>query len=689
MGVVHLGSMPRQRSLILNESQEDALVQYLNKRIVSLARDNEERIAADKKSEKDYRNSKDYRARPDSVFAHENMSIPLTSYVVDHFSARTEDELFSRAPLCQFAPEGPADTEMARGLDRFANYRLFKLGKVDQDLMEAQNSQWIHRAQILKATFVEDVDEWDDMSINVLHDGTTQQPVEILNHGFIIEGQDSFIPTVDPVTGGQLDVLEADPTFKLDPSIHAFAPTPKPIRMREVLYAGAKSCEVDSDCFLAPNDATCLDDAEIIAEFYDKPRHWLKERFWERPWLSWEQFESRLGDRNGKRKTPGSRAESSKETMAANDPEGSTYAIEEVWLERDILGWGKPQRVVIWREKKTKLIIDVEFQKKITPTGRHPYTAIAPWKPQGSKYWWGYSMPEMLQPFQDYIDKQWNRHSYRNAINSTPIVGQHPDAIVEKKSFHKLKPFDTVTLEEGKSIADWLEVFVFPKLDLDTQDLIEKAIYWCNFWLGISNISRGDYSDVPQNTTLGGQEATLREASKLSKRWTRRIKTGYEEHIKKLLAIMVATMDAEEVYTFLENDAMQSAWMTKDTFKDLPMNVKLMVGREDGTQGIQQQQMAMQLIERYFSYPPQMQQAVRPVYKKSLFLLGYDDVETLLPPPVMPMMIDPLTGLPVQGAAPGMAAGAPPPEMAAAQAATQGDGAVVPFEQAASAAPQP
>jgi hypothetical protein len=670
--------MPRQRNLVLNKSQEDALSTYLEKRVQSLVKDNKERIDADKKSEKDYRNAKAYRALGDTVFAHENMSIPLTSYVVDHFSARTEDELFSRSPFCQFAPEGPADTDMARGLDRFANYRLFKLGKVCDSLLEAQNSQWIHRAQILKAIYDEDVDEWDDMSVNVLHDATTQQPVEILNHGFIIEGQDGFTPTIDPVTGVAVEALDADPTFKFDPTRHGFAQTPKPVRMREVLYSGARSREIDSDCFMAPSDAKTLDEAEIIWEGYDKPKSWLKERFLERPWLTWAQFEGRIGDRNGRRKTPGARAEVSKETLSSIDPEASTYAVEEIWLERDVLGWGKAQRIVIWREKKTKLIIDCEFQKKVTPTGRHPYTAIAPWKPHGGKYWWGFSIPEMMEPFQDYIDKQWNRHSFRNAINSTPIIGEHKDATVGKKSFRKLKPFDTVELEEDKTIQDWLEVFVFPKLDLDTQDLIEKAIYWCHFWLGISNISRGDYSDVPQNTTLGGQEATLREASKLSKRWTRRIKVGYEEHINKLLGICVATMDPQEAYTYLENDQAQSAWIAQDTLKGLPINVKLLVGREDGTQGLQQQQMAMQLIERYFSYPPQMQQAVRPVYKKSLFLLGYDDVDTLLPAPMMPMMIDPATGHPVP-APQGMAAGAPPPDVAA------GGGDMVPIQDAAAA----
>ena len=102
----------------------------------------------------------------------------------------------------------------------------------------------------------------------------------------------------------------------------------------------------------------------------------------------------------------------------------------------------------------------------------------------------------------------------------------------------------------------------------------------------------------------------------------------------------------------------------------------------------EQQQMAMQLVERYFSYPPVMQQAVRPVYKKSLFLLGFDDVDTLLPPPVMPIMVDPMTGQPVP-AAPGMAAGAPPPEVAGnPDAAGDGGGTVVPFAEAAAAAGQ-
>ncbi len=660
-----------------DQHQETNLTDFLKKRLPELAADNKERIDADKRSDLDYKHSKDYRAKGDTVFAESNMSVPLTAWVVDHFSARTEDEIFGRKPLAQFVPEGPADQSVARGVDRWANYRLFKLGKVDKDLLESQVSLWTHRAQILKAVYHEDADEWDEYEVPVLHDMATGKPVEILNHGFIVQGRDSFFEMPDPVTGAPVVALDVDPTFRLEPGRHEFRPAPEPIRYRVLNYAGAKSVEVDSDCFHAPADARTLDEAEIVAEYYDKPLWWVKRRFQARAWLSWEQFESSLGALDARKKTDSDRNRkfSKRKGGDGTTPEGRATAsvpIIEVWMMRDVLGWGQPQKIVVWLEGRTHQIIDMEFQRMVTPDGKHPYTAVATWKPHGKRLWWGYSLVEMLMPFQEYIDKQWNRHSFRNSINANPILAEDPEAIQERKSFFELKPFEKVTLEQGKTVGDWLQAFVFPKLDLDTQDLIEKAIYWCNYWLGISNIGQGDYSDVPQNTTLGGQEASLREASKLSRRWTRRVKSGYEEHLEKLLGVAVDVMDQQEVYTYLEGDTEQSAWIMQDVIEGLKLNVRLVVGRERGFMSLQERQLAMQVVERYFSYPPPMQMAARPIMKASLFDLGFDDVDSLLPMPMTPQLppgavVDPAADLSPAEAIDGATSGGMPVEMTAAE----------------------
>lgn len=669
------------RHLRLTREQESRLVTYLDHRIRELDRDNQDRIDADEESDAAYDNDRCNRAKEGGIFAQSNVAVPLTSMVVDHFATRSEQDVFGRDPIAAFEPEGPADTDLARGLNRFASYKLFKVGGVKDDLLESQHTIFRHRAQILKATYDEDVDEWDEIA-NIVYDSLNQQPVIILNHGYVVEGRDKFVPSLDIVTGQPVQQLEVDPTFILDPARHYWSPAPGPIRFTHTNYAGARSVEVDSDCFRAPNNARSLDESDCLIEYYDKPIWWARQRFLDRPWINGDQFTKKVRNQDSSRKTEDQRKDESKENLVQFDRDNAKLGIIEIWLERDVLSWGKPQRIVLWMEAKTHILIDYEYQKKVTPHGRHPYTAVAICKTK--QYWWGPSIPELVKTFQEYIDLQFNRHSFRNSLNSNPIIGQNTDAIQEKVSFLEMKPGDIYTLEQGKTIQDWLQVFMIPKGDLDTQMLLDKVLEFVRFWLGISNLSQGDYSDVPQNTTLGGQEATLREASKLSRRWTRRQIIGYTEHFSKLVQILLVTMDPEEAYTYLEGDVTQMAFISAEPLKDLTVNARLEMPKESGVQSMQEQQLTLQTITQYVAYPPELQLIVRPVMKKILYLLGHDDVDALLPMPILPPVIDPMTGLPMPqqpGAAlPPPGAEAPPPtEEAAAPAPAPAGGEVVPF----------
>jgi hypothetical protein len=433
--------------------------------------------------------------------------------------------------------------------------------------------------------------------------------------------------------------LDADPTFKLNPEIHTFARKPGPVRFKERLFAAPRSMQVDSDRFLAPVDARSLDEADFIAEKYDKDMSWVLERFTEREWKKSADYIRQLASETAEKKTKGRRSELSRENLRF-DQRTKRLGIIECWITTDILGWGRPQKIITWYDPKRDLLISYDFAVKITPQGKQPFTAIPIW--QQDDVWWGYSIPEMLKPVQDYVDLQFNRHSHRNAINSNPIIGEHPDAIEGGQSFRDLKPFDVVTLAEGKRIADWLETFMIPKADVDTQDLIDKAIYWVNFWLGISNIARGDYSDVPQNTTLGGQEATLKEAGKLSRRWTRRVIVGLEQHMTKLVRLLLETMDEFEAYTFLEGDKPQQAVLEAARVRDFLIDAKLVWNSEQNSRTVEMNRLTLEIIDKYATYlmtAPWMIPMVRPVMKSSLFMLGHDNVDTLLPlPPMIPPM---------------------------------------------------
>lgn len=679
----------RPSTLRLSKEQETELTLYVKRRVKELEKDNEERIKADRKSDKDYRLQKQGRAQPGTLFAQSNFPIPLTSWVVDHFSARTEDELLSRDPFVRFKPQGPADDDVARGLDRLAAYKFFDQGTVKTDLQKAVYPMFAHRALILKAVYKEEFNEWEEYDLEVMHDRTTGQPVQILGHGYIIKDVDTFSQVVDFASQQPVMQLDADPTFIYNPQVHYFARTTGAVRFKERLFAGPKSVQVDSDRFLAPSDARSLNEADALGERYDKSSSWVKERFTERPWLTWAEYEAKIRHETAEKKTKGRRAELSSENLRF-DLNNKLIEVIELWLNIDILGWGRPQKIVVWYDVRRDLLITYDFQVKITPRGRQPFSAIPIW--QQDDVWWGYSIPEMLEPIQEFIDLQFNRHSHRNAVNSTPVVGEHPEAIDGEMSFRDLKPFDVVTLKEGKRIADWIETFTLPKTDQDTEVLLEKAIYWVNFWLGISNIARGDYSDVPQNTTLGGQEATLREAGKLSRRWTRRVIVGLEDHMTQLVRLLVETMDDFEAYTFLEGDQRQMAILEASRVRDLIIDAKLVWNTDQNSRTVEVNRVTLELIDKYATYlatAPWMIPMVRPVMKSSLFMLGHDDVDSLLPlPPFippMPMMAPQPIGRPEQAPA----EGAEDPNAPKGTAPAPDGAGVVPFATGAAATEEP
>lgn len=633
---------------LTSKEQEAELTDYVKRRLQELDRDNDDRIKADRDADLAYRIQKAARAMPGTLFEKSNFPVPLTSWVVDHFSARTEDELLSRDPFVRFKPQGPADDDVARGIDRLAAYKFFDQGSVKTDLQKAVYPMFAHRALILKAVYREEFNEWEEYDLDVLFDKTTGQPVEILGHGYIVKDVDTFTPVMDAATGGQMELLDADPTFRLDPEKHYYARSSSPVRFKERLFASPRSVQVDSDRFRAPSDARTLNEADFISEEYDKGVWWVMERFTEREWKKADDYLAALKNETAEKKTKGRRADLSRENLRF-DMKTKRVGVHECWIEYDALGWGKPQKLVVWYDRKRDTLISYDFSVKISPRGRQPFTAIPIW--QQDDVWWGYSIPEMLKPIQEYVDLQFNRHSHRNAINTTPIVGEHPDAIEGATTFAAMKPFDVVTLAEGKRIQDWIETFVIPNADHDTQDLIDKAIYWVNFWLGISNLARGDYSDVPQNTTLGGQEATLKEAGKLSRRWTRRVISGLEDHMTLLVRLLLETMDEVEVYTFLEGDKRQAAAIEAARVRDFLIDAKLVINSEQSAKTIEINRLTLEIIDKYATYlmtAPWMIPMVRPLMKSSLFMLGHDNVDTLLPmppgiPPMPMMQAAPLT----------------------------------------------
>ena len=144
-------------------------------------------------------------------------------------------------------------------------------------------------------------------------------------------------------------------------------------------------------------------------------------------------------------------------------------------------------------------------------------------------------------------------------------------------------------------------------------------------------MAQGDYQALAPANTATGVEATLREASKIGRRWMRRIVRGFEDHLTKMIKVAMATMDAPEVFEYMEGDVSHFATMTPEMIKDLEMNVVVILSRDQGQRAIEKAQLALSIQERYFNYPPELRTHVRPMLKRMLDAMGYENTDELLP----------------------------------------------------------
>ena len=636
--------MPRISNLVFSQAQEQETVDYCLQRVRELRGDNDDLSKADLASWKAYENDAKHRSsNTDTIFSLKNLHLPLTALVVEHFMARADEEIAGDRPYFHFEPIGKNDDETAREFNGYFNWKLDDKGGVHRVIKDAMLPIFIQRAHILKSTFVEEVEDWVDRDRRILVDRATQRPVNIPGRGPIIEGEDEFIDQPDPAavppadaeaTGWQPPVrkhLKADPSFILNEKQHTWV-KPSGLKRSEVLYRGAKSVPVDYDAFLCPSNVANIEEADMTAETYDKDLGWMGKMWLERPWDNWANANRAFEMGDAKPKTETERNQQSKENLHF-DQKNPKRKVIECWVKRDVLGTGTPQKFVIFIDEESKKAVFYEYQAKVCPDFKRPYQSISVGR---TKYWWGFSIPEKVAQYQEEADKQFNGELYRNNIAANPFTGGDPTALEEEPEgridsypgkYHKTKP--------NRTLDEAIQVISLPDLDTKTQQILEFIIYMVQLWLGVSSIAQGDYSDTPSDSTAYGIEKTINEASKINKRWIKRIIADIEEHLTKLVLIEYATMgdNLAEVFNYADGDKTRVATMTAQKLRNVQVNVRLVLSQNEDTKTIERARVAMEVQDSYFTIAdPIMREAKRPLLKLILESLNFKDTDKLLPP---------------------------------------------------------
>jgi hypothetical protein len=643
----------QESNLKLNEEQENLLVDYAFRRLDSLKADNDPRIKADKESWGRYGGDYDFRKAPDTIFDKSNFAVPMTPLIVDYFVTRAEDELLGTAPYFSFDAQGPSDAKTAEDYDRFFRFKVETQGRTRSRLELANLHAFVQRAAILKSIYRETKVSWRETGGVVLWDKELDQPVKT-KFGPVIKGVTELETVADQLTGEERTLVKDDPIFDVNYEGYEWRKVSE-LEFTELVERGPRSVLVDYDAFLCPSTAASIDEADMVAEFYDKPASWVQSMWLNRSWAKWADYKLEYEQGDASAKTQVERLKDA-EKLSFDDAD-PLIPIVECWIRRDVLGTGEPQDFVVYLDVTRRKAVWYEYAVKVSPDMKRPYTAIAVGK--HSNRWWGPSLPERIRECQDYIDKQFNSASFRNELASNPISVVNPNALEEEPDEIVVTPGMTYIGKPGKTAADFITFAAIPNLDARTKELMEFVIYTLQLWLGVSNLAQGDYSNTPLNSTATGVEASLREASKMGRRYMRRIIEGFQDHLLKLVKITMATMDEEEVYEYMEGEVRSFAKMSPDEIRRLDVNVTLVLTQNQSQRQIEVADAALKVQERYLATPGPMRAMVRPLLTQILSALGFENVDELLPPPeVMDQMLG-------QGPAPMPQGGEIPAEAAA------------------------
>ncbi len=652
--------MPRPSNLVLTQQQETDLVQFCIDRVAALRRDNEGRIKADAASWRSYQNDADWRASDlKSVFSKSNLHLPITPMIADYFIPRAEEMLAEEEPYFGFKATGKADLD---DYNRYFNWKVGNQGKAADVLFDSFTAIFVQRAHILKATHVVDKREWSENDRRILFDKTLGAPVLVPGRGPVIEGEDEWddlpdeaeqaAPSVNPADApaGPAEVappmmrkhLRADPTVIFDEAKHEYRMPPAGIRREQVLYRGPRSVQVPYDHFLCPMDAESPDAADVCGELYDQSADWLKNMWLERPWSKWASVAAGYLNGDANAQTPDEAKKESKDNLSF-DKLNPKKKVIELWVRRDVLGWGTPQEFVIFIEEDGKRAVYYEFQAKVSPDFNRPYTTIAIGKVKNR--WWGLSLPEKIAQYQDKIDRQFNGEAYRNEMNCNPLKGIDPTATYEEEEDLVFDPTKLYHLKTGKKMEDFVSFASLPNLDYKSQEIINFVIDLINRWLHISDVGQGDFAEGTDPTATA-VNANMDESQTQARRWQRRIKRAFTDHVLKLVQIAAATMpeNAEETYQFTDGDDRLTGTMTAEMIANIEIHVELVLNKKFNAQRAQSAQIALQTVQAYLSLPPEVQAVTRPLYVDLLEAQGCKNAEEKLPAPQPGMMLTPPAG---------------------------------------------
>jgi hypothetical protein len=433
------------------------------------------------------------------------------------------------------------------------------------------------------------------------------------------------------------------------------------IPRRQVLFEGVKSEPIFYKDFLCPITATDVQSAHCVVHLYDKPVAEFVDLAVKRGMVDATDtaraetaqrlvaLVKKLADNSAEPKAAVTQATRPNESYAPVPGEvnsGPNAEFAEFYMWFDANEDGIAENVMMICDRKTRAPIFYDNVANMTTDGLRPIEIVRI-KPVSGR-WYGVGIMEYFESYQTIVDLLVNRWNFSQS-RSGRVDFWNPAKTQEgqRDPTLKLNWGGTYSLIPGATAEDVLKSVYLN--DIKFQEIQTMMQFFLQLAMNESGVSSAndDQAAGMQSAKLATGIINVQQSGdELFRPLIGDLTGPLTKILDREVSVLLANMNPEEAFAYLEGDTMKIETLTKEDVGKLRFKVKISMTQHKNQETIQMSAQACALVEKFYMLSPAIQEKVAPFYRNQLRAMDpHSDVDHVIQPmppePPAPLQMKP------------------------------------------------
>ncbi len=631
-----------------------------------------------------YYNHVDDRKQSNTIYEVSNLTASLSQRITMQMIARAINFFFGQPDDIDWFSTEPVGTKDESESDKIRKHSRWKVDQcgIKYNFIEAMEYAFVRGEAIIKPTHQQRSQIYKrTATILVKSNEKDAEPILDVHGDYIVQG-DTFVPETQSVEAqapglvdrvknffgiggpqpGAEEASESPGQEQAEQPENQQVPTGRMVLKRDgvtvipdepiwntrvitrqlVTFEGPEAPVVYFEDFVCPENATDIQNADLIAHLYDmdvmKVAQMFRGQYGEGDDAikNMEAAVTRIREMSGESNLPKAAADQPRVDFKEYDTAGAQAVplcqIAECYLTYDADGDGIQEEIMLVMDRLHQAPIYYEYLANVTVRGLRPFFV---WRPMPvDQRWYGMGSMELFDPEQEFLDLEVNRYNYAQS-GSGRVTFWTPDNTVEGRRdphlrFHHGRTYTPVGGKDPeKEILSYVDI---PFDGENLEFLLNLFMQLIQTKSGVVNSADQNLSGLPSNKLATGINEIQQSGEELFNRILAHLFPGVKETLRAVIDIIYANLNRTEVFNYLEGDASEVLSLEPQDVRDLALNVTLELSRTQKAKAMEISQAARELIDWFIKLPPENQTNCADFCRQLLKGFGVSQADKVIQP---------------------------------------------------------